>query len=73
MSDDVDDGSKHPIGYTTDDGCLQVREYLDEHGVRCVGFVETDFGQHTRWMRMAPDLFALYMAAVEEKQGETKA
>lgn len=61
MADDVDDGSTKPIGYQTDDGELEVREVNGERM-----YYETELGQHQRWMRQAPDLFALYMAAVEE-------
>lgn len=60
----VEDGHEKPIGFLTSDGCLEVRELPD--GTR--GYVETDLGQTTRWMRQSPDLYALYMAAVEELQ-----
>jgi hypothetical protein len=55
--DDVDDGSDKPVGYTTPDGHLEVRQ--NEDGTR--SYHETELGQHDRWMRQAPDLYALYV------------
>lgn len=58
----VDDGSDKPLGHVTDDGELEVRDNGD--GTR--GYHETALGQTQRWIRQAPDLYALYMALVEE-------
>lgn len=53
----ADSGSDKPIGYTSPDGHLEVHALAD--GTR--GYVETELGQHDRWMRQAPDLYALYV------------
>lgn len=58
----VDDGNEKPLGHQSPDGELEVRQQPE--GGKC--YHETDLGQHQRWMRQAPDLFALYMALVEE-------
>lgn len=58
----VDDGSNKPLGYTTPDGELQVRESIDQTGTPFRGFHETELGQHMRWMRGAPELFEKYIA-----------
>ena len=57
MSNDIDDGSDKPLGYTTPDGHLEVRDNGD--GTR--NYHETELGQHDRWMRQAPDLYELYV------------
>lgn len=62
MEDNVNDGSHLPIGTFSDDGELQVRKLPDGS----VGWSETELGQHQRWMRSAPELFALYMDNIEK-------
>lgn len=62
MTDDIDDGSTKPLGHTSDDECLEVRQ--NARGEK--EYVETELGQHDRWMLLAPDLFEKYMALVEE-------
>lgn len=56
-TDKPDDGSDKPLGYTSADGHLEVRDNGD--GTR--SYHETDLGQHDRWMRQAPDLYKLYV------------
>lgn len=56
-----DDGSGKPLGYTTPDGHLEVRESIDKNGQRFHGYHETELGQHDRWLRQAPDLYSLYV------------
>lgn len=56
----TDDGSDKPLGYTTPDGELTVVITNGERHYR-----ETDFGQTRRWMRQAPDLYEMYLKAVE--------
>lgn len=68
MSDDelrIDDGGEKPIGYVSPDGELEIRRFQDAEGIDRVGWHETELGQHQRWMRQAPDLFALYQDALE--------
>lgn len=65
MSDEIknepiDDGSEKPLGYTTPDGELTV---VITNGER--HYQETDLGQTRRWMRQAPDLYEMYLKAVE--------
>ena len=58
MSDTpIDDGSDKPLGYVSDDGELEVRDFVDGEGIARRGYCETELGQHQRWMRGAPDLF----------------
>jgi hypothetical protein len=57
VNDRPQDGSDMPLGYTTEDGHLEVRELGD--GKR--GYAETELGQHDRWMRQCPDLYRLYV------------
>lgn len=59
-SDKPDDGSDKPLGYTTPDGELVVVITNGERHYR-----ETDLGQTRRWMRQAPDLYEMYLKAVE--------
>jgi hypothetical protein len=68
MSDvsDGSDGSDLPIGTISEDGELEVREYVNPTGVKEVGWCETELGQHQRWMRQAPDLYERYVALLKE-------
>lgn len=66
MNDDingipVDDGSDKPLGSTSQDGELEVREQPE--GGQC--YYETDLGQHMRWMRQAPDLYDKYQMMLD--------
>lgn len=54
---DIDDGSDKPLGTTSPDGHLMVGLRAD--GTR--GWVETELGQHDRWLRQAPDLYEKYV------------
>jgi hypothetical protein len=53
---DMNDGADKPVGFTTDDGELEVRE---TDGEKC--YHETALGQHQRWLRQAPDLYEKYI------------
>lgn len=59
----INDGSDKPLGYTTEDGHLQVRQEADGSKI----YAETEQGQHDRWLRLAPDLFTRYMELVAER------
>lgn len=79
MSDDlrdapIDDGSDKPTGFVSPDGELEVRDSVDLTGEPFHGYHETELGQHQRWMRQAPDLFALYMntLAVQQQDAATR-
>ena len=64
----IDDGSDKPLGYTTPDGELVVVITNGERHYR-----ETDLGQTRRWMRQAPDLYEMYLKAIEAKHAIHKA
>lgn len=69
----IDDGSAKPLGYTTPDGYLQVRESVDKTGTPFRGYHETELGAHQRWMRSAPELFEKYVELQEFRARAQKA
>jgi hypothetical protein len=63
--DKPDDGGDKPLGYVTEDGCLEVRESVDLTGKPFRGYHETELGLHMRWMRQAPDLYERYQQLID--------